>query len=165
MGTLAPYGLNDENDGQVLLSKTKSVGYAHPRANLRIFLQSYCGLMSRHVNTITEFCNTTLVTVFQSPWRRLLNALDIQVSYKKEMCCILIYTSSRIYESHTSGLLEATNVKLTQLKYILPRNSALTHGFLKVTLFLFPYQQKKHSSPSKRHSGLGHTLQLLEGSK
>ena len=36
MGTLAPYGLN-ENDGQVLLFKTKSVGYAHACANLRIF--------------------------------------------------------------------------------------------------------------------------------
>ena len=41
LGTLAPYGLN-ENDGQVLLFKTKSVGYAHARANLRIF----CSLLS-----------------------------------------------------------------------------------------------------------------------
>ena len=40
LGTLASYGLN-ENEGQVLLFKTKSVGYAHARANLRIFLQSF----------------------------------------------------------------------------------------------------------------------------
>ena len=57
---------------------------------------------------------------------------------KKEMCCILIYISSRIYENRNSGLLEATHLKLTQLKYILPRNSALTHGSLKVILFLVP---------------------------
>ena len=36
LGTLAPYGLN-ENDSQVLPLKTKSVGYARPLANLRIF--------------------------------------------------------------------------------------------------------------------------------
>ena len=41
LGTLAPYGLN-ENDGQVLLFETKSVGYAQARANLRIF----CSLLS-----------------------------------------------------------------------------------------------------------------------
>ena len=41
LGTLAPYGLN-ENDGQVLLFKTESVGYAHARANSRIF----CSLLS-----------------------------------------------------------------------------------------------------------------------
>ena len=40
------------------------------------------------------------------------------------------YTSSRIYENHTSWLLEATHLKPTQLKSIIPRNSALTHGFL-----------------------------------
>ena len=40
------------------------------------------------------------------------------------------YTSSRIYENHTSWLLEATHLKTTQLKSIIPRNSALTHGFL-----------------------------------
>ena len=43
-----------------------------------------------------------------------------------------------IYENRTSGLLEATHLKLTQLKYILPRNSALTYGSLNVTLFLVP---------------------------
>ena len=58
------------------------------------------------------------------------------------MCCILIYISSRIYENRTSGLLEATHLKLTQLKYILPRNSALTHVSLKVTLLLVPDWQK-----------------------
>ena len=44
--------------------------------------------------------------------------------------------SSRIYENRTIGLLESTHLKLTQLKQISPRNSALTHGSLKVTLFL-----------------------------
>ena len=46
--------------------------------------------------------------------------------------------SSRIYENRTSGLLEATHLKLTQLKSILPRNSALAHGSLQVTLCLVP---------------------------
>ena len=46
--------------------------------------------------------------------------------------------SSRIYENRTIGLLEPTHLKLTQLKQISPRNSALTHGSLKVTLFLVP---------------------------
>ena len=41
MGTLTPYGLN-ENDGQVLLFKTKVSGMKNARANLRIF----CSLLS-----------------------------------------------------------------------------------------------------------------------
>ena len=49
-----------------------------------------------------------------------------------------LFNYSQIYENRTSGLLEATHLKLTQLKYILPRNSALTYGSLKVTLFLVP---------------------------
>ena len=49
-----------------------------------------------------------------------------------------LFLTSPIYENRTSGLLEATHLKLTQLKYILPRNSALTYGSLKVTLFLVP---------------------------
>ena len=51
---------------------------------------------------------------------------------------LLLYISSRIYENRTSELLDATHLKLTQLRQILPRDSALTHGSLKVTLFLFP---------------------------
>ena len=43
-------------------------------------------------------------------------------------------SSSRIYENRTIGLLESTHLKLTQLKQVSPRNSALTHGYLKVTL-------------------------------
>ena len=60
--------------------------------------------------------------------------------HTKKKCVVssYIYISSRIYENRTSGLLEATHLKLTQLKYILPRNSALTHGSLKVTLLLVP---------------------------
>ena len=52
--------------------------------------------------------------------------------------CMYVCMSSRIYENRTFGLLEPTHLKLTQLKQISPRNSALTHGSLKVTLFLVP---------------------------
>ena len=46
--------------------------------------------------------------------------------------------SSRIYENLTSWLLEATQLKLTQLKKILTLNSALTQASVKVTLLLVP---------------------------
>ena len=38
---------------------------------------------------------------------------------------LLLYISSRIYENRTSGLLNATHLKLTQLRQILPRDSAM----------------------------------------
>ena len=43
---------------------------------------------------------------------------------------LLLCISSRIYENRTSGLLDATHLKLTQLRQILPRDLALTHMVL-----------------------------------
>ena len=70
----------------------------------------------------------------------LISPLWMSLQKIVEVVAKLTYTSisSRIYENHTSGFLEATDLKLTQLKQISPRNSALTHGSLKVTLSLVP---------------------------